>query len=475
MTLVMLKRYAAAIAITLAALALFFLLPTLRDVPFLFFFGAVAVVSYKLGFAPAIISSVLSALLAEYFLIAPVGTVGWSAADAQKVTAFLLVSLVIAALARARAVAERSAAEARSRMAAIVECSDDVIISKDLNGIIKSWNPAAERLFGYKPEEAIGRHITLIVPQEHRGEVENILQKIRRGERVEHYETERVAKDGRRVPVSLSISAIRNEEGVIIGASKIARDVTERRRAEEVLRRTEKLAATGRMAATVAHELNNPLEAVTNLLYLAKIDKASAQQYVEMAGEELRRVSHLARQTLSFYKETATPAALSLSTILDDLLSLYRSKIDAKRITIIRRYGFAAPIIAAEGEMRQLFSNLLLNSLDAMHVDGRLQLRVLSARDGSAVRVTVADNGSGIADHLKMKIWEPFFTTKEDVGTGLGLWVTQTIVERYGGSIRFRSSARQGQSGTVFSVVLPLNASKVAESAFSEEPVRASA
>ncbi|MGA8782117.1 MAG: PAS domain S-box protein, partial [Terracidiphilus sp.] len=166
--------------------------------------------------------------------------------------------------------ARKAAEEASQRLAALVEFSDDAIVSKDLKGIVTSWNPAAERMFGFSAKEMIGRPITVIISPELRDEETNILATIARGERIEHFETVRVKKNGETVDVSLTVSPVKDEAGRIVGAAKIARDITDRKRAARILLMTERLAAVGRLAATVAHEINNPLEAVTNLVYLAK-------------------------------------------------------------------------------------------------------------------------------------------------------------------------------------------------------------
>src|SRR6478735_1777679 len=196
------------------------------------------------------------------------------------------------------------------RLAAIVESSDDAIASKDLNGVVTSWNHSAEKLFGYKAEEIIGKPITLIIPPELHQDEQAILSKIRRGEKIEHFETVRVCKNGERVDVSLTISPVKDEYGKVIGAAKIVRNITENKKIDRALRITEKLAAAGRLAATVAHEINNPLEAVTNLVYLAKTDLQNTErvsEYLEMASRELERVAHIARQTLGFYRDTSLP------------------------------------------------------------------------------------------------------------------------------------------------------------------------
>jgi PAS domain S-box-containing protein len=356
----------------------------------------------------------------------------------------------------------KQAEEARHRLAAIVESSDDAIISKDLNGIVASWNRGAEVTFGYKAEEMIGRSILTIIPPELRSDEDMILSNIRNGKKTEHFETVRLTKSGERVEVSLSISPVRDDQGKIIGAAKIARNITEKKRIERALRTTEKLAAAGRLAATVAHEINNPLEAVTNLVFLAKRDLSDARKtaaHLDLAERELGRVAHIARQTLGFYRETSSPSSVNIVKTLDDLLYLYEKRLETRSIQVQKRFARDVEITALPGEIRQAFSNLISNAIDAMPHGGTLLLKVSESHGWSGqrpegVRISVLDTGSGIARQDRKHLFEPFFTTKADVGTGLGLWITKNIVEKHGGTIRFRSKAG---AGTVFSVYLPLS------------------
>jgi PAS domain S-box-containing protein len=363
-----------------------------------------------------------------------------------------------------RDISERKQAEeARSRLAAIVESSDDAIISKDLNGTITNWNAGATRLFGYSPEEVIGKSILVLFPPELQHEELGILAKIRAGERIEHYESQRVTKQGKRIEVSLTISPVRDGSGRLIGASKIARDITARKQTEEMLRRTEKLATAGRLAASIAHEINNPLAAVTNLLYLMKKRPAKLNEYLELATQELDRVIHISKQTLGFYRDSSVAATVNVAALLDSVLRLYARRLESRAIRVKTDYDQESYIMALEGELRQLFSNLILNALDAMGDGGTLQLKVSRAHSWKqpgiwGVRVTIADSGSGIAPEHKKNIFEAFYTTKTDIGTGLGLWLAQGIVKKHNGMIRFRSSTAPGASGTVFSVFLPYNA-----------------
>jgi PAS domain S-box-containing protein len=353
--------------------------------------------------------------------------------------------------------------EAALRLAAIVESSDDAIASKDLNGIITSWNRSAEKLFGYKAEEIVGKPITTIIPPElHHDEI-MILSKIRRGEKIDHFETIRLHKNGERIEVSLTISPIKDDNGKVIGAAKIIRNITETNKIERALRTTEKLAAAGRMAATVAHEINNPLEAVTNLVYLAKRDLSKSDRvagYLELAGRELDRVAHITRQTLGFYRDTSSSVKLNVTETLDDLLLLYEKRFESRHITVIKQYDKDLEITALAGEIRQAFSNLITNAIDAMPDGGKLILRVAKSQAWSGshlhgARITVLDTGSGIEPRHRKNIFQPFFTTKADVGTGLGLWITRGIVEKHRGSIRMKSRTEEQSHGTAFSIFLP--------------------
>jgi PAS domain S-box-containing protein len=353
--------------------------------------------------------------------------------------------------------------EAALRLAAIVESSDDAIASKDLNGFITSWNRSAEKLFGYKAQEIIGKHITTIIPPELHHDEDMILSKIRRGEKIDHFETIRLHKNGERIEVSLTISPVKDDDGRVIGAAKIVRNITEANKIERALRTTEKLAAAGRMAATVAHEINNPLEAVTNLVYLAKRDLSNTERvtgYLELASRELDRVAHITRQTLGFYRDTSSPVTLNVAQTLDDLLLLYEKRFESRRIKVMKQYDKDLEITALAGEIRQAFSNLITNAIDAMPEGGTLVLRVAKSHDWSnlhfhGVRITVLDTGSGIEPRHRKNVFQPFFTTKSDVGTGLGLWITRGIVEKHRGSIRMKSRTGQKGHGTAFSIFLP--------------------
>jgi PAS domain S-box-containing protein len=366
----------------------------------------------------------------------------------------------------------KQAEDALRRLAAIVESSEDAIVSKDLNGIVRSWNPQAERMFGYTVEEMIGQPITIIIPPELYSDEEMILGKIKNGQKIDHFETVRVAKSGERIDVSLSISPVKDERGRIVGAAKIARDIREHRRIERALRTTEKLAAAGRLAATVAHEINNPLEAVTNLIYLAKRDLPDADRvaiHLNMATQELERVAHIARQTLGFYRDTTAPIRMNLDKTLNDLLLLYEKRLEVRNIRLVKQCVPDAEVKAFAGEIRQAISNLLTNSMDAMPAGGTLTVRIRRTHkwnnsDVPGVRITIADTGTGITPEHRRNLFQPFFTTKADVGTGLGLWITRGIVDKHGGLMQLKSGTGGNRHGTAFSIFLPFDREQAVQS-----------
>jgi two-component system CheB/CheR fusion protein len=349
-------------------------------------------------------------------------------------------------------------------LAAIVEGSTDAILSKTLDGVITSWNKAASRMYGYTAEEAVGQHISTMLPPDRKTEFNNIVTRLRRGEPVPSFETKRLTKDGRIVSVYLTVSPIRDSAGRLVGTSTIGHDITTLKLAEEALRNSEKLAVAGRMAATVAHEINNPLEAVGNILYLlenAEHLDLTARQFVWAAQEELKRIAQITRLTLGFHRGERKQTDVRIPELIENVLTLYGRKIESLGIKISTHYEGTPIVHGDEGELRQVFSNLVVNAVDAMTESGdRLSIHVRDSRNwrnvhNMGVRTTVQDNGPGIAPEHQHRLFEPFYTTKGEKGTGIGLWVSRGIVENHGGSMRFKSSTAVGRTGSSFSVFLP--------------------
>lgn len=347
--------------------------------------------------------------------------------------------------------------ETQSRLAAIVESSDDAIIGKNLKGIITSWNQAATHLFGYSAEEIVGQPILAIIPPELHSEEAEILRKIRAGQRIDHYETRRVTKNGQMVDVSLTISPIKDRDGNLVGFSKIAREISHRKSMERRLLQSEKLAATGRMAATIAHEINNPLDSVMNLVYLARTSMAAnsrAIPYLLSAETQLERVAHIARQTLGYYRDPGPPADIYLDKLLEEVLAVYHSRLLAGNVAVDCAFGQYRPVCASRDELMHVFSNLITNVIDAMPEGGVLTIKTRDV-DNAGVEVQFRDRGIGISAENLDRIFEPFFTTKGQRGTGIGLWVARQLLEKRGGSISLQSETKIPRNGTTVSVYLP--------------------
>jgi PAS domain S-box-containing protein len=265
--------------------------------------------------------------------------------------------------------------------------------------------------------------------------------------------------------VSSSAACVRSADGTPLRFTGVVLDITERKLAEQALLRTEKLAAVGRLASAIAHEINNPLEAVTNLLYLARAveDREQSREYLALADAELRRACAITSQTLRFHKQSTRPTEVNCEDLMGSALEILRSRILNAGISVEKRKRAWHPVLCFEGEIRQVIANLLINAVDAMHPNGgRLLMRSREALDHATGRaglvLTVADTGPGMSREVLARIFEPFYTTKGMAGTGLGLWLSKEIVERHRGCLRVRSSQRPGRAGTVFTLFLPFEA-----------------
>lgn len=270
------------------------------------------------------------------------------------------------------------------------------------------------------------------------------------------FEHRAIAHDGRLLWVHSRGHIERDADGKATSVRGITIDLTERRQTEEVLKRTEKLAAAGRLAATVAHEINNPLEAVTNLVYLARGAPelpADASHHLTLAEEELERIAQIVRQTLGFYRESASPRRTNLSRLVESTLNLYRRKIQIKEVKLMEDIEAEVWATIVGGEIQQAIANLLSNATDATASGGLIAISLRGNAD--AVEIIVRDTGPGIPEELRGRIFEPFFSTKKDVGTGLGLWVTQGIVQKHGGTVEVRSAEDRERHGSEFVIRFP--------------------
>ena len=360
--------------------------------------------------------------------------------------------------------------EYRSRLASIIDSSEDAILSKDMNGIITSWNKGAERIYGYTPEEVLGKHMSFLTPSDRPDEIPEILRRIARGERVEIHESVRVTKDGRHLDVSVSVSPLRNASGDIVGASAIARDITTQKRAEGQLRQAQKMEAIGRLAGGVAHDFNNVLGIINACAEFLRdrIDPATEPSvYVENIKKAIERGTSLTRQMLAFSRKSAIqPRVLDLNERLRDISKLLRPLLGEDVEIIIVPRTPSAVVEADPGQLDQIVVNLAVNARDAMPRGGKFILETSAVRldesfaeqrqamaPGKYIMLAVSDTGSGMDEATVSRIFEPFFTTKEaGKGTGLGLATVYGIVKQSAGHILVYSELGHG---TTFKIYLP--------------------
>ncbi|HEY3746791.1 MAG TPA: PAS domain S-box protein, partial [Gemmatimonadaceae bacterium] len=360
--------------------------------------------------------------------------------------------------------------EYQNRLALVVDSSHDAIIGKNLDGIITSWNKGAERIYGYKAEETIGQSITLLAPPDRRDEVTKILEDIREGRQVEHFETVRVTKDGKHLNVSVTVSPIRDAGGEIVGASTIARDVTAQKKAEEQLRQAQKMEAVGRLAGGVAHDFNNILGIITSCNELLRPQLGDGALATELSGyirDACKRGASLTRQLLAFSRKQPVQArVLELNERLRDVSKLLRPLMGDDVSVVFLPRSESAFVEADPGQLDQIVLNLAVNSRDAMEHGGKFVIETDTSdfdeafvrqhppmKAGRYVMIAVSDNGSGMDEATRSRIFEPFFTTKEvGKGTGLGLATVYGIVKQSGGHIWVYSEPGRG---TTFKVFLP--------------------
>jgi PAS domain S-box-containing protein len=387
--------------------------------------------------------------------------------------ASLLATVGLAMLAyfilREMSLREKHAREIREReewLRITLTSIGDAVIVTDASGRISFLNPTAEMLTGRDLAHARERDINEVFPifNEFTGEaIENPVKQVMHEGRVAALETNTVLKHPEKyfIPIEDSAAPILDDQGELIGVVLVFRDVTQERKSQEMLRKSEKLAAAARLSATVAHEINNPLEAVGNLIFLAKASPDAPPEVIQnlsLAEQELERVAHITRQTLGFYRESNEPGPIDVPGLIESVLRLYSNKLDSKSIRVEREFGDCPPMVGVAGELKQVVSNLVSNAIDAVASRGTIRISIKQSHEGrgEGVKLVIEDDGPGISPENIDRIFEPFFTTKKDVGTGLGLWVTREIIERHGG--RITVSSRNGNSvnhGAAFVIHLP--------------------
>ena len=386
-------------------------------------------------------------------------------------------------------ITERKQAELElRRFKSVVDSTDDAIISKTMNGIIVSWNPAAEKIFGYTAEEAIGKQMQMLIPPDRTNEEVDILARISRGDRIGHFETVRRRKDGQFIHIAVSISAVLDEDGSIIGVSKIARDITERKQAEAKraslegqVRESQKMEAIGTLAGGIAHDFNNILAIILGNADLAQRDLATDPVSVMKSVEEIRKAGNrarsLAQQILTFSRrQTTERTSIVLAPVIEECVRLLRKTLPPRVAVEAHCAADVPPVLADATQIQQVLINLATNAMHAMQGEpGRIQIRLdtflldaalaaarpelqkmYAQHPGRCVRLAVSDDGSGMDAATREKIFEPFFTTKPvNEGTGLGLSVVHGILQTHEGAITVDSTPG---AGTTFTLYLPVAA-----------------
>ncbi len=355
-------------------------------------------------------------------------------------------------------------------LSSIVKYSEDAIIGRTLEGTVTSWNPGAERIFGYSAAEMIGHSLSIIFPDELVSEEEAIISKLREGRSVSHYETTRRRKDGVQIHVSLSVSPIRDAAGDIVGASKIVRDITDRKAAETRFRQLQsemahvsRLTAMGQLTSAIAHELNQPLTAVANFVDTARIvlegvqdpNVAKIDQFLAKGAAQIERAGEIIRRLREFVeKRKVSRTTESVNSIVQDAIALGLLSSSDVNVTLKTELepGLAA-ISLDRIQIQQVLVNLIRNAIEAMHASKLKEITISTKLNGPLIEIAVADTGPGIPPEIAGRLFQPFSTTKS-TGMGIGLMICRSIVEAHGGTI---CAAPRAGGGTVFTIQLPPN------------------
>jgi PAS domain S-box len=363
---------------------------------------------------------------------------------------------------RNKLVAEEALRASEARFHRLVEAMPLGLLISEASGRIIYANQAVERLLGCTDEEIAAGVLTLDTLCPSLTVAHAVLND--EAASAEPFEAVCTTRSGELITVLVGIALLNPE--AITGQRQVAAfiaDLSLQKKSEELLRRTEKLAVAGRLAASIAHEINNPLEAITNCLYLASHTDLSelSRSYIEMAQNELDRVAQITVQTLRFYRGNASNTHIDVHELIETVFALLESRLHGLQIEVVRQFRVASPVVAQAGEIRQVLANLFGNAMDALPDGGRIVLRTATTHDWSTgksgIAITVADNGTGMDTATLNRIFEPFFSTKGITGTGLGLWISHEIVSKHHGTLRVRSRRATDRlpGGTVFRLFLP--------------------
>lgn len=378
-------------------------------------------------------------------------------------------TLVVCTETTEEVLAEQRLRKSESRFRCLIEEANVGVVIGDLKGKITYLNPVTLNLLGYSMEDVESGQMQWneLTPSEFASRDRKAIKELIKFGKTAPYEKAYVSKDGRKIPLLVGATLIANMDGEEPEVAVFLADLTALRRVEDALLQNEKIAAVGRLASSIAHEINNPLEALTNLLYLIESDIESAipaeeaLTHIKTCQNELARVANITRHTLRFHRQLTKPVMATKAEILEDVLVLFQGRLSGARLDVEKRYSVVPPTLCYSGDLRQLFANFVTNAADASQRGGRILIREREGTDWKTnqrgIRVTIADTGHGMSRETIRRIFEPFFTTKETTGTGLGLWVSAGIMEKHGARISVRSSEGAGRHGTVFSIWFPLS------------------
>jgi PAS domain S-box-containing protein len=329
-------------------------------------------------------------------------------------------------------------------------------------------NDRQAETLGLPVDKILGRRITELAPLEG---LEDLFHQVAAGKTIRNhvFEGELLTRPGEHRFWNVNYSPVFGGNGKVHAIAAVVQEITNQRRAEQALIQSEKLAAVGRLASSISHEINNPLEAITNLLYLMHVSEdlpPHVREYVSTAQSELSRVCQIATQTLRFHRQAVSATHVTAQELAEAVLNLYHGRLLNSRITVETDFRTSRPVLCFENDIRQVLNNLIANAIDAMRQGGRLLVRAHDATEYSSngierkgLRITIADTGHGMSAEVRARIFEPFYTTKELNGTGLGLWISSGIVDRHNGRILLRSSDHPSHRGTIFCLFLPYSES----------------
>jgi PAS domain S-box-containing protein len=456
--------YALAILLPTLSSALMARSPVLLTIPFSLYFISIGVIAVLDGLAPAMLAVLFCVISRRYFIAPGEVLLALNPAGFYRLFVLVLCALLISGIDRRRRrttlrleIALRNLQERNSALAESLHSTRCASWSRDFTtgGDIR-WYNGSFQVFGrpFSEMEKPGVLLSCLHPED-RERLPAIIERMKTRSDPITWEYRVLWPDGEMHWLEMRATRVPGPAPVWRGVTV---DVTERKLAELTLLRTEKLAAMGRLASTVAHEINNPLESVTNLLYLASSDPGlsdDTRNYLATAEQELARLGDITRLTLGFVRNSAAPAEVDVAVVVEEVLSIFRHRLESKAIRVQREFSGGIEVRIAAHELRQILTNLISNASDALSGPSPC-IRIRIAREADCAALSVEDNGSGIPEPVRVRIFEPFFTTKPDVGTGIGLWVTRELVEKYGGRIAVQSGDLPHGMKTRFHLEFPL-------------------